>query len=612
MAATFSLGDAVLNFVGDLTPLNKALGDAKSKTRRDFGEIQDFANKTGAAMTLMGGAMLAGFGVAAKAAADFDTGMREVNTLINLSEGDFASLKDEVLAFSDRMGIGATEAVGALYQALSAGVPQDNVMSFMEVAAKGAIAGVTDMKTSIDGLSTVVNAFKIPFQDTEKVADLMFTTVRMGKTTFAELSASLSNVAPIAAAAKVPFEQVAGAIATLTKQGVPTAQATTQIRAAIQAVIKPTKEMEERIKALGYESGESMIAQLGLQDTLGKLGEGQTMQGMGKMLGSVEALGATLGLTGQNAQMAASDLKAMTESAGATETAFQQMESSSSDAWEDMLVQLENLKIRIGDAVLPVLAQLMATIEPIVAKVIEWVQANPALVAQIVEWGIGIGAALAVLGPLIIGLGQFAGIINTIMLIKSAGHFTGMAAALGSTGLAGSLALIVGAAGLGWALGRWIDDVTQNTAFGKWVDGMSDTLVVFVEKIKDAIGWLMELFKLKDKEAARPTLGARSEALVAAGVVPAQLPQLATGGDVFRSGMALVGERGPELVRLNAGSRVYDAETSRGMMGAGGQSDNSTNTTHNITIHTTAVVDEAFVKKSQRLAADRKRRQRAG
>ena len=66
------------------------------------------------------------------------------------------------------------------------------------------------------------------------VSDQLFTTVRLGKTTFGELGASIAQVAPIAAAYGISIDQVLGAVASLTKQGTPTAQAMTQIRAAIQ------------------------------------------------------------------------------------------------------------------------------------------------------------------------------------------------------------------------------------------------------------------------------------------------------------------------------------------------------------------------------------------
>lgn len=49
-----------------------------------------------------------------------------------------------------------------------------------------------------------------------------------------------------------------------------------------------------------------------------------------------------------------------------------------------------------------------------------------------------------------------------------------------------------------------------------------------------------------------------------------QLPQMATGGLVQRAGMALVGERGPEIVRLPRGSEVIPNHESAGLLGGGG------------------------------------------
>ena len=112
---------------------------------------------------------------------------------------------------------------------------------------------MTDTETAVDGLTTVMNAFKGQNIDATKAADIMFATVKAGKTDFAQLSASLFNVAPLAAAANVKFQDVSAALATLTAQGTPTSVATTQIRAAIQAIIKPSKEMQG---VLGTMTGE--------------------------------------------------------------------------------------------------------------------------------------------------------------------------------------------------------------------------------------------------------------------------------------------------------------------------------------------------------------------
>ena len=132
-------------------------------------------------------------------------------------------------------------------------MPGGNAIDFLKIASKAAIGGVTDTETAVDGLTTVMNAFKGQNIDATKAADIMFATVKAGKTDFAQLSASLFNVAPLAAAANVKFQDVSAALATLTAQGTPTSVATTQIRAAIQAIIKPSKEMQG---VLGTMTGE--------------------------------------------------------------------------------------------------------------------------------------------------------------------------------------------------------------------------------------------------------------------------------------------------------------------------------------------------------------------
>jgi hypothetical protein len=54
------------------------------------------------------------------------------------------------------------------------------------------------------------------------------------------------------------------------------------------------------------------------------------------------------------------------------------------------------------------------------------------------------------------------------------------------------------------------------------------------------------------------------------GITSFRIPALATGGVIQRGGIALVGERGPELVRLRGGSTVYDAQQTRAAMASAG------------------------------------------
>ncbi len=75
------------------------------------------------------------------------------------------------------------------------------------------------------------------------------------------------------------------------------------------------------------------------------------------------------------------------------------------------------------------------------------------------------------------------------------------------------------------------------------------------------------------------------------------IPHLATGARNFRGGLALVGERGPELVGLPRGSDVYTARDTRRMAGAASAAGEVTNV-FNINNH--GIVDERLL--AQRLA----------
>jgi len=322
------------------------------------------------------------------------------------------------------MGVDAVESAKALYQAISAGVPKENVIDFLKIATEAAIGGVTDTETAVDGLTTVINAFKLPMSDAQRVADVMFTTVKGGKTTFEELSASMFQVAPIAAASGVSFEEVSAALATMTKQGVPTTIAVTQLRQAMVALQKPTKEMNEVIGELGYGSGQAMLKELGLAKSLDVLRDatGGNNEMLMKMFGSVEAGAAVLALTGENAEMFAADIEAMGGAAGAATDAFDQMEKSTSRQMEKMKSQLQGMAISIGTALMPALQSMMKILTPIIEKVGAWLEKNPALTVTILAAVAGLGALLLVGGFLLpmlgslVALGPMVGAAFTMML----------------------------------------------------------------------------------------------------------------------------------------------------------------------------------------------------
>ncbi|HIC69952.1 MAG TPA: phage tail tape measure protein, partial [Candidatus Latescibacteria bacterium] len=361
------------------------------KAQRSLNDLKGSGDKLNAGLkrAMKGGAIaLAGLATAAAASAikmaiEFEAAMSEVRTLLpQASDEAFGALTADLTAFMKEMNVASSDAVPALYSALSAGVPQDNVIDFLRVASQAATGGVTDLETAVDGLSTVVNVYGADTIDATRASDLMFTVVRLGKTTFGELSATLSNVLPTAQAFGVSVEEVAAALATMTAKGVPTAQSTTQLRALFVETNKESRKLAQAIVELTGKSFRDLMTEgRSAAGVLQELRESVGEKEFSQLFRSVESMNAALLMTGPNAEKMTENLTAMQEAAGATETAFQVVADTTKfqlgQAWNELKVTLMDL----GMKALPFIVDALDILKVVVANVSRVVKSDilPAL-----------------------------------------------------------------------------------------------------------------------------------------------------------------------------------------------------------------------------------------
>lgn len=256
---------------------------------------------------------------------EFSSAMLEVKTISQATKDDFDGISDSVLRVS-KLPIkeNAVELSKAYYQIVSAGYDGADGLKVLEVAAKAAAGGVTTTMAAADGLTTVLNAWGVSAEKVTEVSDQMFTAVRLGKTTMGELSSNMAKAAPLAASLGVGYDQILAATASITKQGTPTAEAFTQMRAALTAMNG----------VLGDGWAKTMTFQEGLQKVRDMSGGSDVA--LKKLLGTDEAVLATLAMTGEKAAGAASDLEAMQKSAGAAADAFNDMSADVDAKWQSV------------------------------------------------------------------------------------------------------------------------------------------------------------------------------------------------------------------------------------------------------------------------------------
>lgn len=413
----------------DASQAIEAFGKLKDKTtdlEKGFDKIGKSFDKFGSlaakSLTVPIAAGTTAFALATKKAIDFDNGMRKILSLLpNLSKDSLNVLRDDLLDFAKEAGKAPEEVVTAAYDALSAGVPEDNLFEFLEQASKGAVAGVTDMSVAVDGLTSVVNAYGQETLSFQNASDVIFSTIKIGKASYEELAGTLYNVIPTASAIGVKFEDIGAAIALMTSMGTPTAQATTQIRQALVELNKEGSTADNTFKEISGKSFKEFIQEGGnLQEALQMMEESARANGkeVTSMFSSVEAGNAVLSLSGKNAKAFKETLEEMNKSAGATNEAFKAIDDGPARQFERIKAETEALVIELGNNLLPVAEEsllpffkdsLIPTAEKLINTIGALIGAFNNLPAPMQAVSAGTVGLIAGFGPALKGIAGLAG-----------------------------------------------------------------------------------------------------------------------------------------------------------------------------------------------------------
>jgi len=321
----------------------------------------------GASVAAAGAGLLS----AAKLAIDFDKSMRNVNSIAKLNERQFQNLNKRVLDLGKTAGVAPKTLADGLYDVVSSGFKADDAMKILTAGARAAKAGLTDTATATGAVTAVLNAYHEGASKAGEVSDALFQTVNVGVINFEQLAQNIGDVLPFASSLGVNIQNVGGAIATMTKEGISGAETVTRIKAVMTQFLSPSKDLAARFKDLGFESGEAMIKSKGFQgslDLLAKSTHGSKSE-MAKLFPDVRALGGALALTGANSKTANSDLQALAQSQGATASAAKEQAKSISQQWDKAIGRLQASAITLGSQILPTISSGIGLFSKLTDKV---------------------------------------------------------------------------------------------------------------------------------------------------------------------------------------------------------------------------------------------------
>lgn len=413
------------------------IDEGASNTRKKMQTLGSGLLAAGAAIGGIGAAGVALFGAATKAAIDFDSASRKTLTQVSGFQASLKEVEQVALDVGRTIPIPFEQLQPALFDIFSS-IPVKNMSDARDILkqmSQAAVAGSTDVQTVARSNFEIMNALGLKVGDLNHLLDVQFKLVQLGIGDYASINQGIGRLAPTAAIAGQSIDTMGGALAFATRIMGPGGSAISSVARAFEALANPA--VAKKLAKLGIsvkdlKTGEFRQFNDVLADMSKKLKGLPGPQRVAAITEIFKGAGGTIQARRfLNEAIMQSDalqtsVHAMTGSAGEMQKAFKIMADSPAARLQALNNQFQMLKILIGQALLPVVGQLIKFVQPLV----DWFyKLDESTRTNIIRWGAFISLALVVMGAI-------AGLVGAILLIVGTlGIFTAIIPAVIALGI---------------------------------------------------------------------------------------------------------------------------------------------------------------------------------
>ena len=415
---------------------------------------------------------------------DFETSMGNVSTLINETTESMSDMKKEVLRVGKDSVKPISELTASLYDIRSAWVSAWDAMTVLKSAEMLATAGLSSTKESTDLLTSSFNSFAKQWYDSNEIAEILFKTVKNGKTTVSELAQWFWWIAGLASTVWVDFKELMWATSALTTTWLKSSEVYSWIKWVLSWLLKPTTEAKKKAKELWIEFSITALKTKWLKWFIEDLKEKSwwSSDNLSALFWSVEWLNAVMWLAWANADAFNTALDDMNWKSWALQEAYEKQKQTFEASSQILKNQLSVILIELWSVILPKLASWAVFLAEKISSLINffknWDQQSIVLRAWIVWVWTAISLALV------------PALLSAILAVKA---FTVALLANPVTWIIWAIAWAVALLYIAWEKNfLWIRDITEKVF--SWI---SEWFV----KIKDLIWWF-----INDTETAMSAL----------------------------------------------------------------------------------------------------------
>lgn len=521
-----------------------------------MGAMNDARNRMrgfGLAAVAMGAAFLAGFGMAVKAAADFEKKLDYFGAVNNATEADMEKVRLKALELGRTSLYSAGQIADAFVEMGKAGVSAKDITDGMaEAMVNLAAAADIDLAQATNIVTSQIQAYELAATDAAHVTDLMAGAANASIIDVQDIGVSMKYVAGVAHSLGITIDSTTDAISLLGKAGIKGSTAGTSLRQIMVSLAGGTKKAKGVLQELGiitadgankFFDAEGRAKSLGevfqiLQDHTANLSDKERLMAFRTIFNN-RALAAAAILTRQGAK-GFSDMNAEISKTTAADVAAKRMDNLAGDI-KKLKGNIETMLIKAGGP----FQQFLRNIVQGLTKMVQWFSNLPDSVQ------IGIMSFMLVAGILLV-------VAGTIALMGAA--------------IAGALGALASLGGAFKALGMILWAATKAT-WALTVAALANPYVLLALAVLALIAGLVVLYH--KSEAFRNVMDTIGRALKGAFFATVEwfkgLPDFFSGvwdsiSNFFSTGVDWVSKKWSEMVDLiiAAPGQVWNAVTSLG------------------------------------------------
>lgn len=431
MADSITGGSVVWNFDVNDTGLKAGLAEARSGVAataaeneatigKSLNNVGNLLYSTGKDLSVGVTLPVVALGTAIfKTSSDFEESLNKIVGLVGISRDQVNAWTGDFEKLGEETGKTPNELAQAMFYITSAGLRGQQALDALTESAKASAAGLGDTATVADAVTSAMNSYSKSGLTASQATDILAASVKAGKVDASSLAPVLGNILPISAALGVSFQDVGGALASMTRVGLDAATASTSLRGVLGSLVKPGQQAKDALASVGLNFNDLLqqLKQPGgiitvMQELNNKFGDNETA--LSQVIPDTRAFRGVMAILAQDSGTVANVMGQVANSTGLTNTAFEAASEGPGFKFHQVMSQISSDMIQLGGVVAPIMAKAMQQIGDVISYVVKAFTSLPKGVQQTIVGVIGLVAAL---GPMLLAAG---GVIKLMGLFSDA------------------------------------------------------------------------------------------------------------------------------------------------------------------------------------------------